>query len=51
MQLPREVIVGNETLSLVGEVCKRLGFSRFTFVVTGPKTYHIAGKKVVDLFI
>jgi len=49
MELPREVIVGEETLGLVGEVCKRLGFSKSALVVTGPKTYQIAGEKVVDL--
>ncbi len=49
MELPREVIVGEETLGLVGEVCKRLGFSKSALVVTGPKTYRIAGEKVVDL--
>jgi len=49
MELPREVILGEETLGLVGEVCKRLGFSKFALVVTGPKTYRIAGEKVVNL--
>jgi len=49
MELPREVIVGEETLGLVGEVCKRLGFLKSALVVTGPKTYRIAGEKVVDL--
>jgi glycerol-1-phosphate dehydrogenase [NAD(P)+] len=49
MTLPREVIVGNETLSLVGDICKRLGFSESAFVVTGPETQNIAGLKVIDL--
>jgi glycerol-1-phosphate dehydrogenase [NAD(P)+] len=49
MQLPREIIVGEDTLELVGEVCKKLGFCETAFVVTGPKTYHIAGKTVVEL--
>lgn len=49
MQLPREVIVGNETLSLIGDICKRLGFSRSAFVVTGPKTQRVAGKGVIDI--
>lgn len=48
MQLPREVILGEGTLGLISEVCKRLGFSKSAFVVTGPKTYHIAGKRVAD---
>ena len=49
MQLPREVIVGNKTLPLIGDVCKRLGFSESAFVVTGPDTLHIAGRRVIDL--
>jgi glycerol-1-phosphate dehydrogenase [NAD(P)+] len=49
MELPREVIVGEETLGLVGEICKKLGFSKSALVVTGPKTCKIAGEKVVNL--
>jgi len=49
MQLPREVIVGSQTLNLVADICKRLGFSKSAFVITGPITYHIAGKRVIDL--
>jgi len=49
MQLPREVVVGNNTLDLIGEICKRLGFSGSAFVVMGHKTLDIAGKKVMDL--
>jgi len=49
MQLPREVVVGNNTLDLIGEICKRLGFSESAFVVMGHKTLDIAGKKAMDL--
>ncbi len=49
MQLPREIIVGNETLELIGKICKRLGFSESALVVTGPHTHHIAGQKVTDI--
>jgi len=49
MQLPREVIVGNETLSLLGDICKRLGFSESAFAVTGPDTQRVAGQRVIDL--
>jgi len=49
MQLPREVIVGNETLELIGDVCKRLGFSKSTLVVTGPHTRDVAGQRITDL--
>ncbi len=49
MELPREIIVGNGSLDLVGEICKKLGFSRSALVVTGPNTLHVAGKKVIDM--
>ncbi len=49
MQLPREVIVGNEILELTGDVCKRLGFSKSALVVTGSHTRHVAGQRVTDL--
>ncbi len=49
MQLPREVVVGNDTLGLVMSICRKLGFSESAFVVTGVNTYRIAGHRVVDL--
>jgi len=49
MQLPREVVVGNNTLDLIGDICRRLGFFESAFVVMGQKTLDIAGKKVMDL--
>ena len=49
MQLPREVVVGNETLPLLSEICKRLGFCESALVVTGPDTQTIAGRRVIDL--
>ena len=49
MQLPREVILGDKTLELTWDICKKLGFSDSAFVVTGPNTYRIAGKSAVDL--
>ena len=49
MQLPREVVVGNETLPLLSEICKRLGFFESALVVTGQDTKRIAGSKVIDL--
>ena len=51
MQLPREIIVGDETLNLVGDLCKRLGFSKSALVITGPKTFNVAGHKIVDLLV
>jgi glycerol-1-phosphate dehydrogenase [NAD(P)+] len=49
MQLPREVIVGNNTLNMIADICKRLGFFKSAFIVTGPHTQDIAGKIVDDL--
>lgn len=49
MQLPREVVVGSETLPLLSEICKRLGFCESALVVTGPDTKSIAGCRVIDL--
>ena len=49
MQLPREVVVGNETLLLLSEICKKLGFCESALVVTGPDTKDIAGRRVMDL--
>ena len=34
MQLPREVIVGDDVLGKVGETCTRLGFSGSVLIVT-----------------
>jgi glycerol-1-phosphate dehydrogenase [NAD(P)+] len=49
MELPREVIVGNGSLQLVSDVCRKLGFSESVLIITGPKTKHIAAQKVADL--
>jgi len=49
MQLPREVIIGNETLEFISDLCKRLGFYESVLVVMGPNTSYIAGRRVIDL--
>ncbi len=49
MQLPREVIIGNGTIERVAEVSRRLGFTKSALIVTGSKTYDIAGKAVKEL--
>jgi len=49
MQLPREVVVGKNTLDFIGDICKRLGFSESVLIVMGPKTREIAGQRVTDL--
>jgi glycerol-1-phosphate dehydrogenase [NAD(P)+] len=49
MQLPREVIVGEGVLEFVGTVCKKLGFCESALVVSGPKTWNVAGQSVFNL--
>lgn len=41
--------MGDETLDLIGDVCKRLGFSESAFLITGRETFHIAGQRVMEL--
>jgi len=48
MELPRKVVVGGEILESVGEVCLELGIKGRILVVTGSKTYRVAGKAVLD---
>jgi glycerol-1-phosphate dehydrogenase [NAD(P)+] len=48
MELPRKVVVGVNILENVGRICKKMGFPSKALVVTGPKTYRIAGKTVID---
>lgn len=49
MQLPREVIVGNETIERITEVFRRLGFTKSALIIAGSKTYDVAGKTVKEL--
>lgn len=49
MQLPREVIVGNGSLQLIGDVCGNLGFDKKALIITGKITNHIAAQKVSEL--
>lgn len=51
MQLPREVIVGKGIIDRVIEVLGRLGLMRSALIVTGSKTYSIAGQVVEGLLI
>ncbi|MCS7115455.1 MAG: NAD(P)-dependent glycerol-1-phosphate dehydrogenase [Nitrososphaerota archaeon] len=48
MQLPREVIVGEGVIERVAEVTRRLGFTESALIITGSKTYQIAGKTVKE---
>lgn len=49
MQLPREVIVGKGTLNCVPDVVRRLGLKGKALVVTGSRSYSIAGKTICGL--
>lgn len=49
MQLPREVIIGNGTIERVAEVSRRLGFTKSALIISGSKTYDVAGKTVKAL--
>jgi glycerol-1-phosphate dehydrogenase [NAD(P)+] len=49
MQLPREVIVGNGVLNRVTEVTKRLNLKGTALIISGTKSYEVAGKKVYSL--
>jgi glycerol-1-phosphate dehydrogenase [NAD(P)+] len=46
MQLPREVIVGNDVLTRITEVVQRLGVAGSALIVAGPKSCEVAGKHV-----
>ena len=49
MQLPREVIIGNGSLRLIGDICGKLGFLESGLIITGPTTKHVAAQRVADL--
>lgn len=48
MELPRRVVVGYEILGSVGKICNELGFSRRALVISGPRTFKIAGANAID---
>jgi glycerol-1-phosphate dehydrogenase [NAD(P)+] len=49
MQLPREVIVGEHTLTRIPEVIQRLNLTGSALIIAGTKSYEIAGKTVQAL--
>ncbi len=49
MQLPREVIVGNGVLNRVTEVTQRLNLKGVALIISGTRSYEVAGKQVYDL--
>lgn len=52
MQLPRNILVGSDTLSTIPEVCKDLGLDAAAcLVITGTTTKSIAGSHVHDIMV
>lgn len=49
MQLPRGVMVGKGTLSKINELCRDLKLEGRVLVVSGPKTFKVAGEKLQSL--
>ncbi len=49
MQLPREIIVGNGSLELVGSVCDELDFTERALIISGKRTFEAAGRRVKDI--
>ena len=48
MQLPREVLIGNNVAGSIGRTLTRLGFKGPALVVTGPKVMSIAGNIITN---
>jgi len=51
MELPRKVIVGNDVLGTVGDACVSMGIRQRALVLTGPNTYGVAAKTVIDSLV
>jgi len=49
MQLPREVIIGNDVLNRITDVAKRLNLTGTALIISGTKSYEVAGKKVYNI--
>jgi glycerol-1-phosphate dehydrogenase [NAD(P)+] len=49
MQLPREVLVGKGVLHRVSELLRRLGLDKSALIVTGKRSYEVAGCKVGNI--
>ncbi len=48
IELPREIIIGSEVSSKVGDFCQSYGFQESAIVVTDTTTYEIAGKIIIS---
>ncbi len=47
MQMPREIYAGHDVIGKIGEMCERFGLSGNALIVTGERTYQIAGEIVI----
>ncbi|MHA1129829.1 MAG: NAD(P)-dependent glycerol-1-phosphate dehydrogenase, partial [Candidatus Helarchaeota archaeon] len=48
IELPREIIIGSEVSSKVGDFCQSYGFQGNAIMVTDATTYEIAGKTIAN---
>ncbi len=49
MQMPREIIIGNGSLDLVGDVCGKLGLSERALIITGKNTLEVAAVRIIKI--
>jgi glycerol-1-phosphate dehydrogenase [NAD(P)+] len=49
IELPRRVVVGDDAIKQVAEVCKDLGLKKNPLVISDTQTHKVAGKKVAGL--
>ena len=49
MQMPREIIIGNGSLDLIGDVCDKLELSERALIVTGKNTLEVAAVKIIKI--
>ncbi|MBS3817306.1 MAG: NAD(P)-dependent glycerol-1-phosphate dehydrogenase [Candidatus Thermoplasmatota archaeon] len=48
MELPRNVVVGNEAIEQVGKTCDKLELKKEALIVCDPNTKKVAGERVAD---
>jgi glycerol-1-phosphate dehydrogenase [NAD(P)+] len=48
-QLPREIYAGHNVLEQVGPMCRRFGFGPHALIVSGHKSYEVAGRDVKSI--
>jgi glycerol-1-phosphate dehydrogenase [NAD(P)+] len=48
IELPREIVIGRDVISKVGDFCQTYGFQESAIVVTDSTTFQIAGKAIAE---